>query len=76
LFQSREDRTALVFDRIPLLSSQWASITAGLTLLAARASAELFVTPIGGVPYEDWTIVNYVDLDPGPGIRSFALRWA
>lgn len=30
-----------------------------------------FHTPIGGVPYEDWTIVNYVDLDPSQGILDF-----
>ncbi len=30
-----------------------------------------FQTPIGGVPYQDWTIVNYVDLDPSPGILDF-----
>jgi hypothetical protein len=31
----------------------------------------VFQTPIGGVPYQDWTIVNYVDLDPGPGILDY-----
>ena len=28
-------------------------------------------TPIGGTAYEDWTIVNYVDLDPDSGIQDF-----
>ena len=27
--------------------------------------------PIGGVPYQDWTIVNYVDLEPGSGLQDF-----
>ncbi len=33
--------------------------------------ADLFVSPIGGTAYEDWTVVNYVDLQPGSG----ALDW-
>ncbi len=31
-------------------------------------SAQDFVSPMGGIPYQDWTIVNYVDLDPSSGI--------
>lgn len=31
----------------------------------------LFHIPIGGVPYQDWTIVNYVDLDLSSGIQDF-----
>lgn len=31
----------------------------------------VFVTPIGGVPYQDWSIVNYVDLDPNGGIVDY-----
>lgn len=38
---------------------------------ATSASALPFVLPIGGTPYVDWTIVNYVDLDPGPGVLDF-----
>lgn len=39
---------------------------------AAPAAALPFVLPIGGTPYEDWTIVNYVDLDPAAGaIRDY-----
>ncbi len=30
-----------------------------------------FQTPIGGVAYQDWTIVNYVDFNPGPGVLDF-----
>lgn len=30
-----------------------------------------FVLPIGGTPYSDWTIVNYVDRDPTGGIRDY-----
>lgn len=33
--------------------------------------AELFVSPIGGTAYKDWTIVNYVDLHPGLGILDW-----
>ncbi|HEY3395738.1 MAG TPA: M23 family metallopeptidase, partial [Lacipirellulaceae bacterium] len=40
--------------------------------LSARAAAQPFVLPIGGTPFEDWTIVNYVDLDPAAGtIRDY-----
>ena len=35
------------------------------------ANELLFQTPIGGVPYQDWTIVNYVDLEPGSSIEDF-----
>lgn len=35
------------------------------------ADADLFVTPIGGTAYKDWTIVNYVDLNPGSGILDW-----
>ena len=30
-----------------------------------------FVSPIGGTAYEDWTIVNYVDLDSGLGAQDY-----
>jgi murein DD-endopeptidase MepM/ murein hydrolase activator NlpD len=33
--------------------------------------AGVFVTPIGGTPYQDWSIVNYVDLDPTSDIRDY-----
>jgi murein DD-endopeptidase MepM/ murein hydrolase activator NlpD len=33
--------------------------------------APRFVSPIAGVPYEDWTIVHYVDLDPTTGVRDY-----
>ena len=35
------------------------------------ANEVFFQTPIGGTPYQDWTIDNYVDLDPSPGIQDF-----
>ncbi len=41
------------------------------TLFVTPALAELFVLPIGGTPYEDWTIVNYVDLQSGPGVLDW-----
>jgi murein DD-endopeptidase MepM/ murein hydrolase activator NlpD len=38
-----------------------------VVLFAEPAAAQPFVSPIGGTPYEDWTIVNYVDLNPAAG---------
>ena len=35
------------------------------------ANEVFFQTPIGGTPYQDWTITNYVDLDPSTGIQDF-----
>jgi murein DD-endopeptidase MepM/ murein hydrolase activator NlpD len=31
-----------------------------------------FITPLAGTPYQNWSIVNYVDLDPGSGVRDYA----
>jgi murein DD-endopeptidase MepM/ murein hydrolase activator NlpD len=43
------------------------------TVLFSSSSAwgQLFVSPIGGMPYEDWTIVNYVDLNPSGGALDY-----
>jgi peptidase M23-like protein len=43
------------------------------TVLFSGSSAwgQLFVSPIGGMPYEDWTIVNYVDLNPSGGALDY-----
>ncbi len=30
-----------------------------------------FVTPLGGTPNQDWSIVNYIDLDSGPGVQDY-----
>src|SRR5206468_1448162 len=30
-----------------------------------------FIAPLAGTPYTDWTIHDYVDLDPGPGIVDY-----
>lgn len=38
---------------------------------AESVEAQLFVTPLGGAPYEDWTIVNYVDLDTSSGTEDW-----
>lgn len=40
-------------------------------LVSRLADAVMFVTPIGGTPYEDWTIVNYVDLTAGAGKSDY-----
>jgi CSLREA domain-containing protein len=37
--------------------------------LETRLVPVRFVTPLAGVPYQDWTISNYVDLDPTSGVR-------
>jgi murein DD-endopeptidase MepM/ murein hydrolase activator NlpD len=39
--------------------------------LASTASGQPFVSPIGGMPYVDWTIVNYSDLDSTEGIVDY-----
>lgn len=45
---------------------------ASLLLSAATAHAvPLFIRPLEGVPYVDWTIVNYVDLDGTAGIQDY-----
>lgn len=39
-----------------------------LLVASPDVRAELMVSPIGGTAYETWTIVNYVDLQAGPGV--------
>ncbi|MEX0641548.1 MAG: peptidoglycan DD-metalloendopeptidase family protein [Pirellulales bacterium] len=39
--------------------------------MSEAALAQLFVTPLGGVPYQDWTIVNYMDLDSSSGVLDY-----
>src|SRR4051794_15552401 len=34
---------------------------------AAPASGQHFLTPLAGVPYQDWSIFNYVDVENGDG---------
>lgn len=48
-----------------------ASLVLLFVLTSRPAQAVMFVTPIGGTPYEDWTIVNYVDLTPGSGTSDY-----
>ncbi len=38
---------------------------------AQKVQAASLRLPIGGTPYQDWTIVNYVDLDPGDGLQDY-----
>ncbi len=35
------------------------------------AASPLFLTPIEGEPYKDWTVVNYVDLNSGTGVLDY-----
>jgi murein DD-endopeptidase MepM/ murein hydrolase activator NlpD len=44
---------------------------AGLLNFSSLLRGQLFISPIGGTPYEDWTIVNYVDLDPTGGVLDY-----
>ncbi|HBO46410.1 MAG TPA: hypothetical protein DD670_21275, partial [Planctomycetaceae bacterium] len=47
-------------------------LAAGLLLFACGpVRAGVFLTPIGGVPFEDWAVVNYVDLTPGSEISDY-----
>lgn len=39
--------------------------------LSASAHAVQFITPLGGQPFKDWTIVNYIDTNPGPGVSDY-----
>lgn len=43
-----------------------------LCLVSQPVLAGLFATPIGGIPFTDWSIGNYVDLDPGSGVLDYA----
>lgn len=51
------------------LGALWACCIVGQ--LSVAHGQGMFVTPIGGVPYQDWTIVNYVDRDPTSGAADF-----
>lgn len=57
----------------PCVRSSIAVLAAWMICSAVADSARggLFVSPIGGTPYQDWTIVNYVDLAPGAGIVDY-----
>lgn len=39
--------------------------------ISAQSYAVQFVTPLGGQPFKDWTIVNYVDTNPGAGVSDY-----
>jgi murein DD-endopeptidase MepM/ murein hydrolase activator NlpD len=53
------------------LCHRWLLQVAAALYLSSPLPGQPFVTPIGGTPYEDWTIVNYVDLDPSGGVLDF-----
>lgn len=48
-----------------------AMAAASLLQVCQTVQAGVFLTPIGGVPYQDWTIVNYVDLNPSSGVSDY-----
>ena len=48
------------------------SKTFSFTTAAPTTLQQKFITPLGGVPFQDWTIVNYVDANPlTPGFSDF-----
>ena len=56
---------------------QWIAAALAVAALAGGAQAaraqlaQKFVTPLGGVPYQDWSIVNYIDLDSSSGVQDW-----
>ncbi len=58
-----------VASRVKMMKSWIVVLTLALTPLPAFA--QQFVSPIGGVPFEDWTIVNYLDLEVGGGVTDW-----
>ena len=42
-----------------------------MTFQSAYVPGQKFITPIGGTPWVNWTIVNYVDLNTGPGDTDY-----
>ena len=42
-----------------------------MILMSQGSHAQDFVLPIGGTPFEDWTIVNYLDLDSSSNVIDF-----
>lgn len=46
-------------------------MTALVGHFAAAMATPNFVVPIGGTPYVDWAIVNYVDRDPSHGLLDY-----
>jgi T5SS/PEP-CTERM-associated repeat protein len=45
----------------------------GALFLASSASGQItLVPPLAGVPYDDWSIVNYVDLNAGSGFIDYS----
>lgn len=53
------------------MRQRWRTLVGLAVIFAPQAAvSQPFVTPLGGIPYQDWTIVNYVDLAAG-GIRDY-----
>lgn len=46
-------------------------LAAGAIAASASTHAVQFVTPLGGTPFKDWTIVNYVDRTPSAGVSDY-----
>ncbi len=60
-----------MFTSINLSASRIAALAATSLLFVGSAAAQSFVSPIGGIAYKDWTIVNYVDRTAGSGISDY-----
>ena len=55
--------------------SDWRAPTQPLAMDALSSSlGTKFFTPLHGTPYKTWSIVNYVDLNSGPGSADFKGR--
>lgn len=63
------DSTAKVAESSEADNVKTFSVTGG-TFKSAYANQK-FITPIAGIPYGNWTIVNYVDLDSGSGFKDY-----
>ena len=49
------------------------TLTQAITFTPVRPTTlpEKFINPLGGVPYQDWSFINYYDVDPTSGARDF-----
>ena len=63
------DSTAKVAESSEADNVKTFSVTGG-TFKSGYANQK-FITPIAGIPYGNWTIGNYVDLDSGSGFKDY-----
>jgi hypothetical protein len=51
--------------------NRWLLLVAIALCFSSLVRGQPFVTPIGGTPFDDWTIVNYVDINPSGGVLDY-----